>query len=868
MADENFDPTKIPFNTLNDVSQPIGGRRERMTAGTNFMDALVNASQHQFVSDSLQNTGPYKAIVLRVETDSQTPEAGSWLSNTFSAFFGDPPQIVKIKARIPEIHAALPIPEQVGSAEGSHQPIIDLYPTFIAQDSQVEEPKPGDIVNVDFGNKNTYSDPIYLGPLLKTAAAPGAGGFAGGSGMFGNCGASMPIPPVAAPQPAPSSPPTGTIDPETGLPTYALDPNTGAPTTPETEESITIARTPEFIVGMEGQALGMSDPDSQFGSAVQTEQSTATPFGSVYVFGDSNTQGQQNAIADYFSGFDFYFNSWYGGAYRLAYKDTPKDLVKGKNLGESIDSYDYKYGDTIIIGSIGGNKSFNARKEYQRTDFESPFQKEENYPKVVGSMPGEAEFYEGLEASPLQNALDLFGGSADASLYDLENLIQDKDAGDQFVKFCEILLGLKQKGVNIIIFGLPYGGKKSRQKDRMHFDYVQFVSLASYGLAKDYVSTIQNSMSLQAGENDVHYFTGNGGDGYQAYFDTLLRPYLDSYFQQYQELLSLAIPLDVATGITEVGQNISLPEGEEASENAQAALDNFLTEVQQEQEVPPPTPQVPQQACIGTVGDSSGGKSNKGKSGKSFGISDEPFNGGKAGVIVLGGVEYPFEGMRGSDQFKTRERKSQIDFITIHNSVTKTYEGMVNTLIDRRIGVHFTIDLDGTLHQHSDPVFRVADHGSPLNNRGVGIEVITRFYYSKYGKVVAPQPYLDNGWTESDPHWWMSKKTRWLRPPEICVDMNNKLMSMLLQHIPTIKPEFISLFLKEKGKGKRMTSIIAAKYQGKDPNRVKIKDSVLTRKTGDGGLTAHRDYTAKADGRYFLERFYEFYTGQKFMDFH
>ncbi len=42
----------------------------------------------------------------------------------------------------------------------------------------------------------------------------------------------------------------------------------------------------------------------------------------------------------------------------MAYKDTPKDLVKGKNLGESIDSYDYQYGDTVIIGSIGGNKSF------------------------------------------------------------------------------------------------------------------------------------------------------------------------------------------------------------------------------------------------------------------------------------------------------------------------------------------------------------------------------------------------------------------------------------------------------------------------------------------------------------------------------
>jgi hypothetical protein len=598
---EDFDPTKIPFNTLNDVSQPIGGKRERMDAGTDFMDAVANASQNQFISDALLGTGPYKAIVLRVETDNQTPEAGSWLSNTFSAFFGDPPQIVKIKARIPEIHAALPIPTQVGSAEGPHQPIIDLYPTFIAQDSQVEEPKPGDIVNVDFGNKNTYSDPIYLGPLLKTAAGPGGFGALGGAGVFGNCGASEPIPAVAAPQPTGSqSVITGTIDPdaetsidpETGLPTYAIDPDTGEQIPFDPTSEFVMARTPEFIFGMEGQNIGMSDPDSQF--AEQTQESAATPFGSVYVFGDSNTQGQQDPMADYFSGFDFYFNSWYGGAYRMAYKDTPKDLVKGKNLGKAINSYDYEYGDTIIIGSIGGNKSFNARKKYKRTDIETAdgilFGDAPDVPKKVGSVPGEAEFFEGLTPSATSEALELLGitHDANASLYDLENIIQDEESS--FIEFCEILLQLKQKGVNIIIFGLPYGGQKNRQKDRVHFDYVQLVSLASYGLAKNYVSTIQKSKSLKAGENDVHYFTGNGGVGYQTYFDTLLRPYLDNYFQQYEELASMAMPLDVVTAIQEGSQNISLPNGENPSENADAALDNFFNEIQNSTPEPPPTP--------------------------------------------------------------------------------------------------------------------------------------------------------------------------------------------------------------------------------------------------------------------------------------
>ena len=118
MSESNIDPTKIPYGTLNDVSAPIGGGRERLTADTSFMDAVVNASKKQFIQDALLGTGPYKAIVLRVETDDKSSEAGSWLSNTFASFFGDTPKIVKIKARIPEIHAALPVPDQVGSAEG------------------------------------------------------------------------------------------------------------------------------------------------------------------------------------------------------------------------------------------------------------------------------------------------------------------------------------------------------------------------------------------------------------------------------------------------------------------------------------------------------------------------------------------------------------------------------------------------------------------------------------------------------------------------------------------------------------------------------------------------------------------------------
>ncbi len=43
-----------------------------------------------------------------------------------------------------------------------------------------------------------------------------------------------------------------------------------------------------------------------------------------------------------------------------------------------------------------------------------------------------------------------------------------------------------------------------------------------------------------------------------------------------------------------------------------------------------------------------------------------------------------------------------------------------------------------------------------------------------------------------------------------------------------------------------------------------------SRLSGDpgGGLLSHRDYVAKSDGRYFMERYIEHRTGQKLLEFH
>jgi len=90
-----------------------------------------------------------------------------------------PPKLVVIKARIPELHAMLPLPSiQTGDSskdcsdlrkEGDilkkcHHPIIDLYPTFYSINPGVPVPKPGDIVKVKYADLDNYKDPVYLGP--------------------------------------------------------------------------------------------------------------------------------------------------------------------------------------------------------------------------------------------------------------------------------------------------------------------------------------------------------------------------------------------------------------------------------------------------------------------------------------------------------------------------------------------------------------------------------------------------------------------------------------------------------------------------------------------------------------------------------
>jgi hypothetical protein len=145
---------------------------------------MAKAAAQIYTPDSFSNMGPFKGIVLRVKEQSEKPEPATWLSSFFGDGLADaagvPTSLVEIKVRVPEVHAMLPIPEQLGDAEGPHQKTINMYPTFIAQSLAVEAPMPGDLVWVDWGNRQSWTDPVYVRPV-KESRGMGAGGPGGGA---------------------------------------------------------------------------------------------------------------------------------------------------------------------------------------------------------------------------------------------------------------------------------------------------------------------------------------------------------------------------------------------------------------------------------------------------------------------------------------------------------------------------------------------------------------------------------------------------------------------------------------------------------------------------------------------------------------
>jgi N-acetyl-anhydromuramyl-L-alanine amidase AmpD len=166
--------TYYGFGDLNPFEErPYDLQRENKARDLSPVDALSSMARTGYEKNIFEGSGTqFRAVVLRVEPSSTfLPINAGFLARAISLFTGN--SFVQLKARIPELHACLPDPNEYGSREGTHQSIIELYPTFIAQNNNLPKPAVGDLIWVTFGQIETQTDPIYLGPVNDVGHAEG-----------------------------------------------------------------------------------------------------------------------------------------------------------------------------------------------------------------------------------------------------------------------------------------------------------------------------------------------------------------------------------------------------------------------------------------------------------------------------------------------------------------------------------------------------------------------------------------------------------------------------------------------------------------------------------------------------------------------
>tara|TARA_R110002012_G_scaffold322019_1_gene553739 strand:- start:26675 stop:28885 length:2211 start_codon:yes stop_codon:yes gene_type:complete len=206
----------IGYGVLNPIRDTLTGKNFD-GSDVSSIDLVRNMYKSFYSANTFTGTGPYVGIVLRDEgmISDGIIDASSWVSGPFANHIRvdedvdavDPksteggvskekvihlPQLRQLRVRIPEIHSSLPIPSylpmvsQRGKDYDTDHRIINQYPVFVGQNSKISsfQPSPGDLVWVDFQNKNTLEGGIYIGPVdqgnAKTPASKKGTTYVGG----------------------------------------------------------------------------------------------------------------------------------------------------------------------------------------------------------------------------------------------------------------------------------------------------------------------------------------------------------------------------------------------------------------------------------------------------------------------------------------------------------------------------------------------------------------------------------------------------------------------------------------------------------------------------------------------------------------
>lgn len=148
--------------------------------GNSVAGSLREAALNRFSAEAFQQQGILRAICLRTNM-SVKPPAGSWVQQAGVADVGK--LWLTVYARIPELHAHITDPFAYGNSAGNAHLQINLHPAFISEAPIGQKdfsaiPAPGDIIEVDFGDRINMTQPTYLGRVSEgTIKVPTGGAF-------------------------------------------------------------------------------------------------------------------------------------------------------------------------------------------------------------------------------------------------------------------------------------------------------------------------------------------------------------------------------------------------------------------------------------------------------------------------------------------------------------------------------------------------------------------------------------------------------------------------------------------------------------------------------------------------------------------
>ena len=178
---DNNNLFRYQYGELNDVTPPAGPLDRQSSGRDNAFTRLGRFARDTYRPDPYGSRQEWYGQVLRVET---TPEEDA-TEDDFSGWervqrrFKDNPDLVRIKVRIPELHATITEPRNLSADPEAltveDQLAIDRHPTFVAQTEGFATPNVGDVVRVFYDRQSGQA--IYLGRVAGTGVAATAGGI-------------------------------------------------------------------------------------------------------------------------------------------------------------------------------------------------------------------------------------------------------------------------------------------------------------------------------------------------------------------------------------------------------------------------------------------------------------------------------------------------------------------------------------------------------------------------------------------------------------------------------------------------------------------------------------------------------------------